>query len=88
MPDPILVFVNERPVRMPPGSTARDAVRAVDAALAEALEDTSRPSERPAVRLTDARGLDLPPDAPLHAGAILRVIVSARTVRDEADAHS
>jgi hypothetical protein len=38
-------------------------------------------------RVTDARGIDLPPGATLEAGSILRVIVSARRAgAEDADA--
>jgi hypothetical protein len=37
-------------------------------------------------RVTDARGIDLPLDAPLAAGSILRVIVSARRSAEDSDA--
>lgn len=84
MTEPILVFVNQRAVRVPPGSTAGQAVAAADPALAGLLAPGSG---APSAYLTDARGIRLDPSEPVHAGSILRVIVTARAARDEADAH-
>lgn len=78
-PDTTLVFVNERPVHLPRGAAAADAVRALDPALADRLVAG-------AARLTDGRGLDLPPDAPVGPGDIIRVVVSARRPAPHADA--
>jgi len=65
------VFVDAHPVDVAPGATARDAVAARDPALLPRLDDGS-------AYLTDARGIRLDPGAPLAAGAILRVVKSAR----------
>jgi hypothetical protein len=65
------VFVNDRPVAAPAGATAAEAVALADPALAGALRDGR-------AFLTDGRGIRLDPAAGLHAGAILRVVVSAR----------
>jgi len=64
------VYVDARPVDVPVGATVIDAIEAADPALAGAV--------RAGVKaVTDSRGLPIAPDAPLHGGAILRV-VSAR----------
>jgi hypothetical protein len=78
---PVLVFVNERAVRVPPGTTAEGAVRAADPALAARLGEG-------AGYVTDGRGIRLDAASPVYEGAILRVVVSARREgeRDEADA--
>jgi hypothetical protein len=73
-----LVFVDAHPVEMTAGSLARDAVAALDAGLLLRLEDGT-------AYLTDARGIRLDAGAPLSAGAILRVVKSARR-STEADA--
>lgn len=78
MPDPLRVFVNERPVSVPAGATALDAARAHDPALAERLGAGT-------AALTDARGLPVDPAERLAAGAILRV-VSRRAAAADADA--
>lgn len=73
-----LVFVDAHPVEMAAGSLARDAVAALDPGLLPRLEDGT-------AYLTDARGIRLDAGAPLSAGAILRVVKSARRAA-EADA--
>lgn len=69
--DTIRVFINERPMDPPRGSSARAAVAAFDPALGELLESGR-------AHLTDGRGIRLSLDEPLAPGAILRVVVSAR----------
>lgn len=69
------VFVNEQPVSVRPGGTALQAVAALDQALAE------RVAARGAY-VTDGRGIRLAPEDVLSAGAIIRVIVSARREPD------
>lgn len=70
------VFVNERPVDVPPGATVAAAVSAFDATLGAALTTGS-------ARATDARGIEVDPATLLHAGSILRVLPQ----RTGADAH-
>lgn len=81
MSDAVLVFVNDRPLRLPPGASALDAVVAFDAALGRQLAAG-------AAQLSDGRGIPLAPATPVFAGAIFRCVVSARRPRDEADAHA
>ncbi|MEP6688357.1 MAG: hypothetical protein ABJC36_08405 [Gemmatimonadales bacterium] len=73
------VFVNATPVEVAVGTDVRGAIRAHDPAL-EASAAAG------AALVTDARGIDLPLDAPLTAGAILRVVVRARRQGFETDA--
>ena len=82
MTEPVVVFVNERAVRVPPGSTAEAAVTAQDPGLGEKLRDG-------AAYVTDGRGIRLASGDAVYAGAILRVVVSVRRedARDGADAH-
>jgi len=77
--DPIRVYVNERAVDVPSGAPAEAAVRALDPGLADAVASG-------AARLTDARGIDVAPDAPLAPGAILRAARRARRAAADADA--
>jgi hypothetical protein len=79
--DTIPVFVNGQCIRIAAGQSAAGAVALHDAELAARLADGT-------AYVTDGRGIRLPADAPIHAGAILRVIVTARRATDEADAHS
>ncbi|HEX6643132.1 MAG TPA: hypothetical protein VF037_00550 [Gemmatimonadales bacterium] len=67
----ITVFVNERPVAVPGGSTVAAAVTAFDAGLGRKLADGT-------ARVTDARGIELEPAASLRAGSIIRVLPGAR----------
>lgn len=64
------VYVDSRPVDVPVTATVIDAVESADPALAADVRSGSR-------SVTDSRGLPIATDAPLHGGAILRV-VSAR----------
>ena len=80
MSDQIRVFVNERALEVADGATALDAVRALDQALA--LRVTQR-----SAYLTDARGIELGGESKLTAGAIVRVVLSARS-RSAADAET
>lgn len=77
MSDSIRAYVNGRGVDVPVGASALDAVHAYDAALANAVAAGDR-------ALTDSRGLPLPPEAPLAAGSIIRVVSGRR--RDAASA--
>jgi hypothetical protein len=81
MSAPVLVFVNDQAVRVAPGVPAVEAVAAHDPALSERLRTG-------AAYLTDGRGIRLAAGSPVFAGAILRVVVSARSRPDEADAHA
>ena len=66
------VFVNEQPIEVPRGASVRDAVAVADSALARLLEEAH-------AYVTDAMGRTLDPaDAVGEAGAVLRVVVSAR----------
>jgi hypothetical protein len=65
------IFVNATGLDVPAGTDVRAAVAAHDAALAARLETG-------AAFVTDGRGIELGPDDPLEAGAILRVVVRAR----------
>ncbi len=76
----LTAFVNERAVRVPRGAPLAAAVRARDPELLASLEHGS-------AYLTDGRGIRVGADDPVTAGAIIRVVVSARRAR-EPDAHS
>lgn len=67
------MFVNERPVEVARGAAVRDAVAAFDRSLADLLAADS-------AYVTDARGLRVDAGDPVaEAGAVFRVIVSARS---------
>jgi hypothetical protein len=74
------VFVDAQAVDVRPGAVARDAVAARDPSLLPRLDDGT-------AYLTDGRGIRLEPGEPLTAGAILRVVRSARRATEpDADA--
>lgn len=74
------VFVNAAPLEVEPGTDVEGAVRAHDTALALKLASGS-------AYATDARGIELPLNARLSAGSIVRVVVRARRGgEDDADA--
>ena len=73
----IRVFVNERALEVAEGATALDAVRAFDQALALRVIQRS-------AYLTDGRGIELGGHSQLAPGAIVRVVLSARS-RSAAD---
>jgi len=77
--DSIRVFVNAAPVDVPAGANVRVALEAHDPTLAARAEDG-------AALVTDARGLALPLESALGAGAILRVVIRARRSDPDADA--
>ncbi len=75
------VFVNAVPLELDTGADVRAAVRALDAELERKLAGGS-------AYVTDARGIEVTPDATLAEGSILRVVVSARRSAEERDAHA
>lgn len=75
------VFVNAASLEVEKGSDVRAAVRALDPELEGKLTAG-------AAFVTDARGIELPSDAPLAEGSILRVVVSARRTAEGRDAHA
>ena len=64
------VFVDERPVAVARGSTARDAVAAFDPDIASKLDDGL-------AYLTDGVGSKIDADVSLSAGSIIRIVRSA-----------
>jgi hypothetical protein len=74
------VFVNATPVEVDSGTDVRGAVRAHDPELEARVASGS-------AYVTDARAIEVQPEAVLSDGAILRVVVRApRSGRDDADA--
>jgi len=74
-PTIIRVFVNAVPIDVPAGTDVRGAVQAADADLGARVASG-------AASVMDARGIALAPETRLVAGAILRVVVSARRRTD------
>jgi hypothetical protein len=73
------VFVNAVALDVGKGADVRTAVQALDA-------DLERKLATGAAFVTDARGIEIDPEAALAEGAILRVVVSARRDTREPDA--
>ncbi len=72
MAETLRVFINEKPVEVPRGAAVRDAVARHDRALAELLAGE-------AAYVTDGVGRRVDPADPVgEAGAVFRVIVTAR----------
>lgn len=69
--DPVPVFLNGRSCRMPSGSTLGQLLAHEDPALARALD-------RGTAKATDGRGIPVDEATVLVAGAIFRVVHSAR----------
>jgi hypothetical protein len=63
----VRVFINARGVDVPAGSSVIEAVRLVDAAEAQAVVGGTR-------AISDSRGLPVPTETSVYAGAIYRVI--------------
>ena len=75
MAERLRVFVNEQPVKVARGASVRDAVIALDRALADLLGSG-------AAYVTDATGRTVDAGDPVgEAGAVLRVVVTARRGR-------
>jgi hypothetical protein len=77
--DSIRVFVNATLVDLPAGASVGEAVRALDPSLLDKIAGG-------AAYVTDGRGIEIDPAAPLASGAILRVVVRASARSADADA--
>jgi hypothetical protein len=77
----VRVFVNERGVTVPAGSTALSAVRVLFPADADGIESG-------ALRLTDSRGLPTDAMAPVVGGAIFRVVAARARLEPDAEVES
>jgi hypothetical protein len=71
MSETIRVFVNAGAVDLPAGADVRAAIRLFDPALERQIAAGT-------AYVTDGRGIEIDPAAPLSGGAILRVVVRAR----------
>ena len=75
------VFINGHCIRLSAGATVSQAV-------AQHAPDLAEKVAAGAAYVTDGRGIRIEEGQAVHAGAIFRVIVSARRSQDEADAHA
>lgn len=69
MTEQVRLFINERSVSAPPGSTVADAVERFDASLGRSVAAGRG-------YLTDGVGRRLSPETVVHQGMIVRVIAS------------
>ena len=74
----IRVFVNAGIIELPAGAAVLDAVRSTDPTLPDKIASGS-------AYVTDGRGIEIDPETPLVSGAILRVVVRARSGSTDAD---
>lgn len=75
MSDTVRIYINARPVDVAATATALEAVEQWDSTQAAAIRSGER-------MLTDSRGIPTTADAPVHNGAIFR-IVRARQIADD-----
>jgi hypothetical protein len=77
MSDTVRIYINSRPIDVAAGGTALDAVKTWNAEEAQSILAGDK-------AITDSRGIHLTTDAPVHNGAIFR-IVRARASEPEKD---
>lgn len=77
MSETVRIYINAKPVDVAAASTALEAVEHWDSVQAAAIRSGER-------MITDSRGIPTTADAPVHNGAIFR-IVRARQVSDDSD---
>ena len=77
MSDTVRIYINAKPVDVAATATAIDAVEQWDSTQAAAIRSGER-------MITDSRGIPTTVDAPVHNGAIFR-IVRARQIADQAE---
>ena len=75
MSDTVRVYINAKPVDVAATATALEAIEHWDSTQAAAIRSGER-------MITDSRGIPTTADAPVHNGAIFR-IVRARQVADD-----
>ena len=77
MTDTVRIYINAKPVDVAATASALEAVEQWDSTQAAAIRSGER-------MITDSRGIPTTADAPVHNGAIFR-IVRARQVADDAE---
>lgn len=76
---PTIVFVDGSRVELAAGATALDAVRSSN-------PDGARQVEEGARVITDSRGIPVANDAPLHGGAVFRLVAARESAEAEGEA--
>lgn len=67
MTETVRIYINARPIEVPAAATTLQAVEAWDPGQAAAIKSGER-------IITDSRGLPADPQAPVHGGAIFRIV--------------
>jgi hypothetical protein len=74
----VRIYINSRPVDVDGSATAIDAVRAWNGSEAESILAGDK-------AITDSRGIHLTNDAPVHNGAIFRIVRARQSEPDKDD---
>ncbi len=78
MTETVRIYINTAGLDVPSAATALEAVEAWDADAAAAVRNGER-------MITDSRGLPADPQAPVHNGAIFRIVRARQSGADEPD---
>ena len=76
--DTVRVYINGRPADVPATATALDAVDTWDSDQATAIRNGERV-------ITDSRGIVTDNSAPVHNGAIFRIVRARQTAAEDPD---
>ena len=78
MSETVRVYINGKPIDVSASATALEAVAAIDSTQADAVRNGER-------TITDSRGIATASDAPVHNGAIFRIVRVRQTASDDTD---
>lgn len=78
MTDTVRIYINAKPVDVPSTATAIEAVEQWDSTQAAAIRSGER-------MITDSRGIATVADAPVHNGAIFRIVRARQVTEDTED---
>jgi len=78
MSETVRIYINGKPVDVDSAATALQAVEAWDAAQAVAIRSGDK-------MITDSRGIPARNDAPVHNGAIFRIVRARQSAGEDND---
>ena len=78
MSETVRIYINGKPVDVDSAATALQAVEAWDAAQAAAIRSGDK-------MITDSRGIPARNDAPVHNGAIFRIVRARQSAGEDND---
>ena len=78
MSESVRIYINGKPIDVEASATALEAVASWDETQATAIRGGER-------MITDSRGIPIGNDAPVHNGAIFRIVRARPTVGDDPD---